>query len=394
MMILLLRRTSTMVVTKQKNKKWGVDISDGYDALTGKQKRHRKTDFKSRKEAEQYEADFRIKKLHQIGYKQKISIDYLYSLVQEEDTLRGNKRSTIDSQESYYRVYMSRYFKNADMRAVSVTDIKEYRNWLKNQRSVKGGLLSNSHVNQQMIFVHKMFEVAVQHQIRHDNPCNGLRRLPQQHKEMAYYTPEQFKQFDSLFEENEYSFQLLYRILMYTGMRIGEALALTWEQVNLDENYIDVKYSAYYRNGQVHIGTVKTTQSNRRIYIHRAFVKELKQWKNQQYELLKEFTSNPNSLQIYQTTPEVLTGPNVSNFRAILKKRLPDNLKLIRNHDFRHSHAAFLVSQGLRNGEGKDYIFFTLMKRLGHSSINTTINVYSHLFPTQQKEIASAFENF
>lgn len=394
MMILLLRRTSTMVVTRQKNKKWRVDISDGYDAVTRKQKRHRKTDFKTRREAERYEADYRINKLHQIKYKDKVTVSYLYSLVQEEDELRGNKRGTIDSQESYYRVYISKYFKNADMRAISVTDIKEYRNWLKSQPSVKGGTLTNSHVNQQMIFVHKMFEVAIANRIRQDNPCNGLRRLPQQHKEMAYYTPEQFKQFDSLFEENEYSFQLLYRILMYTGMRIGEALALTWEQVNLDENYIDVKYSAYYRNGQVHIGTVKTTQSNRRIYIHRAFVKELKQWKNQQYELLKEFTSNPNSLQIYQTTPEVLTGPNVSNFRAILKKRLPDNLKLIRNHDFRHSHAAFLVSQGLRNGEGKDYIFFTLMKRLGHSSINTTINVYSHLFPTQQKEIASAFENF
>jgi integrase len=34
------------------------------------------------------------------------------------------------------------------------------------------------------------------------------------------------------------------------------------------------------------------------------------------------------------------------------------------------------------------------MKRLGHNSINTTINVYSHLFPTQQQEVASAFENF
>lgn len=394
MKILLIGRKLSMVVTKQKNKKWRVDISDGYDAITGLQKRHRKSDLKSRKEAEQYEADYRINKLHQVTHKDKISVSYLYSLVQEEDELRGNKRGTIDSQKSYYRVYLSRYFKNADMRNVSLNDIKEYRNWLKCQPSKKGGSLSNSHVNQQMIFVHKMFEVAIANRIRQDNPCNGLRRLPQQHKEMAYYTPEQFKQFDSLFEENEYSFQLLYRILMYTGMRIGEALALTWEQVNLDENYIDVKYSAYYRNGQVHIGTVKTTQSNRRIYIHRAFVKELKQWKNQQYELLKEFTSNPNSLQIYQTTPEVLTGPNVSNFRAILKKRLPDNLKLIRNHDFRHSHAAFLVSQGLRNGEGKDYIFFTLMKRLGHSSINTTINVYSHLFPTQQKEIASAFENF
>lgn len=383
-----------MVVTRQKNKKWRVDISDGYDAVTGNQKRHRKTDFKTRREAERYEADYRINKLHQIKHKDKVTVSYLYSLVQEEDELRGNKRGTIDSQESYYRVYISRYFKNADMRAISVSDIKEYRNWLKSQPSVKGGTLTNSHVNQQMIFVHKMFDVAIANRIRQDNPCNGLRRLPQQHKEMAYYTPEQFKQFDSLFEEAEYSFHLLYRVLMYTGVRIGEALALTWDQINLDEKYIDVKYSAYYRNGKVHIGTVKTSQSNRRIYIHSGFAEELREWKVKQFEFLQEFTQNPSSLQIYQTTPEVLTAPNVSNFRVILKKRMPDNLKLIRNHDFRHSHAAFLVSQGLRNGEGKDYIFFTLMKRLGHSSINTTINVYSHLFPTQQKEIASAFENF
>ena len=383
-----------MVVTRQKNKKWRVDISDGYDAVTGNQKRHRKTDFKTRREAERYEADYRINKLHQIKHKDKVTVSYLYSLVQEEDELRGNNRGTIDSQECYYRVYISRYFKNADMRAISVSDIKEYRNWLKSQPSVKGGTLTNSHVNQQMIFVHKMFDVAIANRIRQDNPCNGLRRLPQQHKEMAYYTPEQFKQFDSLFEEAEYSFQLLYRVLMYTGVRIGEALALTWDQINLDEKYIDVKYSAYYRNGKVHIGTVKTSQSNRRIYIHSGFAEELREWKVKQFEFLQEFTQNPSSLQIYQTTPEVLTAPNVSNFRVILKKRMPDNLKLIRNHDFRHSHVAFLVSQGLRNGEGKDYIFFTLMKRLGHSSINTTINVYSHLFPTQQKEIASAFENF
>lgn len=383
-----------MVVTRQKNKKWKVDISDGYDAITGAQKRHRKTDFKSRKEAERYEADYRINKLHQIGHKEKVSVAYLYSLVQEEDKLRGNKRGTIDSQESYYRVYVSKYFKNADMRTVSATDIKEYRNWLTAQPSVKGGTLTNSHVNQQMIFVHKLFEVAITNEIRRDNPCNGLRRLPQQHKEMSYYTPEQFKQFDELFTREEYQYQLLYRLLMYTGLRIGEALALTWKCINLDEGYIDVKYSAYYRNNQVHIGTVKTTQSNRRIYIHKAFIDELKIWKSNQAELLDHFTDDTSSLQIFQTSPEILTTPNVSNFRSKFKKRMPENLKLIRNHDFRHSHAAFLISQGLRNGEGRDYIFFTLMKRLGHSSINTTINVYSHLFPTQQKEVANAFDNF
>lgn len=383
-----------MTVTRQRNKKWRVDISDGYDPVTGKQKRHRKTDFKSRKEAERYEADYRINKLHKVGYQDKISVDYLYSLVREEDELRGNKRGTIDSQESYFRVYVSQYFKNANMRAVSIADIKDYRNWLKSQPSVKGGTLSNTHINQQMIFLHKMFDVAISNQLRIDNPCDGLRQLPQPYKEMNYYTPEQFKQFDSLFKKTEYQYRLFYRILMYTGIRIGEALALTWKQVNLDEKYIDIKYSAYYRNGQVHIGTVKTTQSNRRIYIHNAFTEELKLWKGKQFDLLGEFTDDSDNLQIFQTSPELLTSPNISNFRVILKKRMPDNLKLIRNHDFRHSHAAFLISQGLRNGEGRDYIFFTLMKRLGHSSINTTINVYSHLFPAQQQEVASAFENF
>ena len=73
---------------------------------------------------------------------------------------------------------------------------------------------------------------------------------------------------------------------------------------------------------------------------------------------------------------------------------MPASLKMIRNHNYRHSHASFLVSKGLGNGERKDYIFFSLMKRLGHRSINTTINIYSHLFPTQQKEVANAFDNF
>lgn len=109
---------------------------------------------------------------------------------------------------------------------------------------------------------------------------------------------------------------------------------------------------------------------------------------------MSKLIDSTDELQIFQFSGEPMTAPNVNNFRKSLKKRLPEHLKLIRNYDFRHSYAAFLVSQGLRNGEGKDYIFFTLMKRLGHSSINTTINVYSHLFPTQQKEVASAFDNF
>lgn len=383
-----------MTVTKQENGKWLVDISDGFSQLTGDRIRHRKKGFKTRREAEQYEADYRINHLHQFKPKDRLSVDYLYSLVRQEDRLRGNKRGTIDTQESYYRHYVSKFFAKADMKLVTINDIKDYRDWLIQTPSVKGGTLSNSHINQQMIFIHKLFDVAIAKRFRTDNPCNGLRRLPQQHKEMSYYTPEEFKRFDSCFTEEEYSYQLLYRVLMFTGARLGEALALTWHHVNFTENYIDIIHSAYYRKSQVHIGTVKTSQSRRRIYIHSAFASELKDWKDRQKELLSPFTDDFDNLQIFQDSPEILTSSRVTNFKTRFRKRLPDNLKVIRNHDFRHSHAAFLINQGLRKGEGKDYIFFTLMKRLGHSSINTTINVYSHLFPSQQKEVANAFDHF
>ena len=87
-------------------------------------------------------------------------------------------------------------------------EVKKFRDWLVKQPSVKGGTLSSTTVNQLMIFLHKMFDVAVANRLRQDNPCNGLRKLPDKHKEMSYFTPEEFKLFDSLFTEDEYMFQL------------------------------------------------------------------------------------------------------------------------------------------------------------------------------------------
>ena len=72
-----------MSVLKGYKGKWKVDITDGIDPLTGEIKRHRKSGFTSRKEAVQYEADYRLNKLHQVQIKDKISVSHLYSLVQQ-----------------------------------------------------------------------------------------------------------------------------------------------------------------------------------------------------------------------------------------------------------------------------------------------------------------------
>lgn len=61
------------------------------------------------------------------------------------------------------------------MKHVTINDIKDYRDWLIQTPSVKGGTLSNSHINQQMFFIHKLFEVAITKRFRTDPPCNGLK---------------------------------------------------------------------------------------------------------------------------------------------------------------------------------------------------------------------------
>ena len=66
---------------------WLVDISDGKSSLTGKRIRHRKSNFLTKKEAEEYEAYYRIHKLNQIQNTQKLTISSLYVMLKEEDSI-------------------------------------------------------------------------------------------------------------------------------------------------------------------------------------------------------------------------------------------------------------------------------------------------------------------
>ena len=119
--------------------------------------------------------------LNQISFKDKVSISYLYSLLQKEDNLRGNRQATKDTQMSYYNQYVSKFFEKSDMRVIGIDEVKKFRDWLSNQPSVKGGRLSTTTINQQMIFIHKLFDIAILNGLRKDNPASALRRLSQNH---------------------------------------------------------------------------------------------------------------------------------------------------------------------------------------------------------------------
>ncbi|HEO6949056.1 TPA: tyrosine-type recombinase/integrase, partial [Streptococcus agalactiae] len=110
----------------------------------------------------------------------------------------------------------------------------------------------------------------------------------------------------------------------------------------------------------------------------------LKEWKNKQGEILSQFTNSTQNLQVIQSTPVTVTKNMIDKkFKQILQR--DPYLKTIRIHDFRHSHASLLINQG------EDYL--VVKERLGHASITTTIDTYSHLYPSKQKSIADKLDD-
>ena len=104
-------------------------------------------------------------------------------------------------------------------------------------------------------------------------------------------------------------------------MRLGEALALTWEDIDLNINTIFVTKSIYTKDKVSHISTTKTRAGTRRIILNKKLITELETWKEKQFNLLKAFTREPLKLKIFQNSPVILTKDSIEKqYKKILSR--------------------------------------------------------------------------
>lgn len=374
-----------MSITKTTNGTYQIDISAGYSPVTGKQKRIKRKGFKTKKEALQAEQEIRLVEFHENRYGTTITLHSLYQLLKKEDMLNNRKVSYINTQDNNYNRHIRPYFNEVDVTKLTYADIYEFRESLKQKshKREKDKGLSNNTINKILILLKKIIDVGIRKGYYKDNPVKLLRKLPTTKKEISYWTIQEFQQFKSLFTPEEYPIQLFFTILYLTGIRLGEGLALTWADVDFQKATLRINKTAHRRNGQNVIDTPKTSSSNRIVSINRKLLEELIEWQNKQKELLSDFTKDFNNLQIIQSQP-IEIGKNTIEkvYKQIIKR--DSSLKPIRIHDFRHSHASLLINQG------EDYLI--VKERLGHSSITTTIDTYSHLYPSKQKELADKLD--
>jgi integrase len=190
-------------------------------------------------------------------------------------------------------------------------------------------------------------------------------------KEMQFFTKEEFDEFIQY--ENDIVYKTFFITLYYTGLRLGEALALTWKDYYNESLDIKKSLSNKVKDKPYIITTPKTKSSIRSVLLPKCDIMYL--------DKLKKHYSNFDG---FNDTWFIFGGVRPLSETSIRRHKIDackktKSKKEIRIHDFRHSHASLLISLGA------DILYIS--KRLGHSDIAETLNTYSHLYPSKQKEI-------
>lgn len=374
-----------MTVRREKNGTWTVDISDGFHPITQKRIRVVRKGSKTKKEALELEQHLRIVDLKEKRFDFLITTDMLFELLEEEDIQNNRKISYLSTQKNNYERHIKPYFQNVNLNKLSYENIFEFREYLKTKPKKQNDNqhLSNNTINKIIILLKKIFDTGVRKSLINKNPVENLRKLPINKKTITFWSVEEFAKFRKLITKEEKSYGLFFTLAFFTGMRMGEILALNWNDINLLTNTIHVTKTAYFLNKRNHINSTKTRAGTRYITINNKLANMLRDWKEEQTTLLKEFIDDINNLQVIQSSPISITKNMIEKkFKQILSRN--NDIKKIRIHDLRHSHASLLINQG------EDYL--VVKERLGHASITTTIDTYSHLYPSKQKSLANKLD--
>lgn len=345
-----------MSVTRDK-KTWRCQLY--YEDWQGKRHRKNKRGFRTKKEAQEWERNFIQQKQRnlEITFENFVAI-YLGDM---QNRLRP---STMRNKRFLYDRRITPYFKTKKMCDIKTVDIREWQNELIGQNYSQTYLKT---INNQLT---ALFNYAVKYYDLQDNPCRKAGSIGKcRPAKVDFWTQEEFDQFLTAMERKQ-AVKLAFLILYWTGMRIGELLALCYGDIDFSQKIISITKSCQRIDGQNLITPPKTPKSNRSVSIPDFLAKEI-----EGYCQSREMVS-----------PDAFLFPFTKSYmeHEIIRGARVAGIKRIRLHDLRHSHASLLVEMGFQP--------LVIAERLGHEKIETTLNTYSHLYPNKQAELANRLD--
>lgn len=161
------------------------------------------------------------------------------------------------------------------------------------------------------------------------------------------------------------------------GLRISEVLGLTWDNIDFIENTITINKITVRDNNTVILKSPKTESSERTISAPKEVIHLLREYKKNQLEdkLKGKIKNNLNLLFFDKNENPIAQDVLSKKFNRFLKDNELDH---IRFHDLRHSHVTLLINSKVP--------IKVISERVGHSNINTTLNIYAHTLKEMDSE--------
>lgn len=251
------------------------------------------------------------------------------------------------------------------------------------RRDGKGGLSPRT-VRHHHRLLHVALVNAVKWRLVQRNPADAVDAPKYRRKEMQTFDQDGLGAFLASIRDSEY-YPLFYTLL-YTGLRRAEALALRWQDVDLDFGQVSVNRSLHHlRDGSFVFQQPKTEKSRRLVALPPSAAIVLRQHRDTQraQRLLVGLPVSDADLVFAHLDGSPLLPLTVTHAWKRLAKQA--GVPHIRLHDARHTHATLMLAQGVHPK--------IVSERLGHSSVAITLDVYSHILPGLQEAAARAFDD-
>jgi integrase len=221
-----------------------------------------------------------------------------------------------------------------------------------------------------------------------NSPCNKAVYLPKNknnESKINYLNQEQIHTLLNMV--NGYSqFNTIIKVLLYTGVRIGECLALQWKDIDFKNKQIHINSTLVYANGKYLLTPPKTKNSNRKFPISDNLVNILREHQEEQKKIIK-LTGGHFLHSEMLFTSETGNYKDRSALNATFRKFIADtDFNYLTLHGLRHTFATLLISKG--------YDITIVSKLLGHSTIGITVNHYvDAILDSKKIEVAKSIDN-
>ena len=342
----------------KKTGKWLIQYR--YTDWQGKRRKSTKRGFATKREAEEWLRNFLI--TQKADFDMKFEDFWKMYYADMETRLREH---TMRTKKYIVELKILPYFGNKRVNDITATDIRQWQNEL-----IKMGYSPTylKTINNQLSAI---FNYAVRYYDLKSNPCAKAGSMGKSKaEEMDFWTGEEFRKFIDSVMNKRLSY-MAFMILYWTGMRLGELLALNPKDVDLEKRTISITKS-YQRLGKKDVITPpKTSKSKRVITIPEFLAADIKDYMDSLYDLQEDDRLFP--ITKYYLEHEMQRGIKESG------------VKRIRVHDLRHSHASMLIELGFSPLE--------IANRLGHEKVETTLNTYAHLYPNKQTKLAERLDS-